>query len=504
MPEETLLYEREVLFDPEELAKYTQKRSRLLLHFGAVDQRCTVCWNGTELGGHLGGYLPFTFDVTDYVQERNMLRVQVWDDSDTSYHARGKQTLCPGGMFYTAQSGIWQTVWLEWVPENFIESVRITPDCDKRTVRAELTVKRGQERRLEIRERRLSESEFHLWSPEDPYLYDWELMVDGDRVQTYFAMRKVEIGADRDGVPRLFLNGSPYYQHGVLDQGYFPDGLMTAPSDEAFVFDILSMKNAGFNMIRKHIKIEPLRWYYHCDRLGMLVWQDMVNGGDSIDLMKLTYLPTAVPWIRNHMRDTRYRTFSRESLDGRKEWLAECRETVKHLYNCPSICLWVPFNEGWGQFEAKRVYDMIRKADATRLIDHASGWVDQGCGDVKSIHNYFQKLRVKPDKAGHRSGQRSGGRPVVYSEYGGYACYVKGHSYSSQVYGYRNFKTEEALAEAFGRLQKRITEMKQDGLCADVYTQVSDVEDEVNGILTYDRRVNKLGQELPETGGDNR
>lgn len=483
-PDEWLWYERTVFISEEELAAKETRGKRLLLHFGAVDQSCLVWWNGAYMGSHHGGYLPFTFEVTEFVRPENTLRLQVWDDSDTSYHARGKQTLRPEGLFYTAQSGIWQTVWMEWVPACYIEELRLTPYFEERRVTAELIVRDGTCRKKIRRERSITEEEFHPWTPEDPYLYDWEIAEGEDRIRTYFAMRSFTVGEDEKGVARLFLNGRPYYQHGVLDQGYWPDGLMTAPSDEAFVFDIRTMKEAGFNLIRKHIKVEPLRWYYHCDRLGMLVWQDMVNGGGRYDLFKLAYLPTAVPYLRSHMKDHNYSIFSREELAGRKEWLAECRETVRHLYNCPCIGMWVPFNEGWGQFDAARVAEMIRGLDPTRLIDHASGWVDQGGGDVKSIHNYFHRLKVWPD--------RSGKRPVVYSEYGGYACYMKGHSYSNQIFGYRRFGTAEEFARAFGKLQEKMRELAQDGLCADVYTQVSDVEDEVNGLLTYDRKIYKL------------
>ena len=501
LPKESLWYEREILLSKEELMRKEDGRfvcGRLLLHFGAVDQACQVWWNGKRLGGHQGGYLPFTFEVTELIEPVNVLRVQVWDQSDTSYHTRGKQTLHPEGMFYTAQSGIWQTVWMEWVPEEFIESIRLTPDFERHMVRAELTLRavpedpavpeeygvvRGKRKRL-LRERFLSETEFHPWTPEDPYLYDWKLSAGEDTIETYFAMRCFTIETDEAGIPRLCLNHKPYYQHGVLDQGYWPDGLMTPPSDEAYIYDIQSMKQAGFNMIRKHIKVESLRWYYHCDRLGMLVWQDMVNGGSSYHPMTVTYLPTVFPYIQSHMKDSRCQLFSRVEKKGRQEWLAECRETIKHLYNCPCIGMWVPFNEGWGQFDALRVAKMVRNIDGTRWIDHASGWVDQGGGDVKSIHNYFRKLEVKPDK--------QFGRPVVYSEYGGYAWYVAGHSYSNQIYGYRHYQRAKELQEAYQKLQRRIEEMKADGLCADVYTQVSDVEDEVNGLLTYDRKVKKL------------
>ena len=312
MPDQSLWYEREILLTEEE----RQSGKRLLLHFGAVDQSCQVWWNDTRIGEHQCGYLPFTFDVTELMQEKNVLRLQVWDDSDTGYHARGKQMLKPGGMFYTAQSGIWQTVWMEWVPQSYIERLKLTPDYDKRSVKAEMVVRNGADgsKKKVVQERRLTEEEFHPWTPEDPYLYDWEITEGEDVVQTYFAMRCFTTEKDEKGILRLCLNHQPYFQHGVLDQGYWPDGLMTAPSDEAFIYDIECLKKAGFNMIRKHIKIEPLRWYYHCDRLGMLVWQDMVNGGGKYEPVKVTYIPTFIPAMQEHMNDHIYRLFARENL----------------------------------------------------------------------------------------------------------------------------------------------------------------------------------------------
>lgn len=502
MPDDFLWYERGFTISkkPEE--------KRCILHFGAVDQFCEVFVNGRKVTEHMGGYLPFSFDITEVLIEgNNILSVKVTDSSDTSYHARGKQVLNRGGIFYTAQSGIWQTVWFEWVPESYIEDIRITPMFDENSVRVELRLNNGgtQGKEREIpggylvrilmegypvytHESRdpvmvLPVEKLIYWSPENPYLYGLDISCGQDRVESYFAMRKLELKKDAEGILRIFLNNKPYFQNGLLDQGYWPDGLYTPPSDEAFIFDIQNAKNLGFNMLRKHIKIEPLRFYYHCDRLGMLVWQDMVNGGTSYNTTLVANLPTLFPRLVNHLKDNHYALLSRKEEAGRTEWTNECIETVERLYNCPCIAVWVPFNEGWGQFDAAKAAELVRSLDQTRLIDHASGWFDQKKGDFKSIHNYFHKLKVKPEQK----------RAVVFSEFGGYGCYITDHSYSWQSFGYRIYLTKEDFNEAFQSLYaKEIIPLVNKGLAAVVYTQLSDVEDEVNGLFTYDRRVCKV------------
>ena len=483
------------------------KGRRLLLHFGAVDQRCTVWWNGKILGKHQNGYLSFSFDITDFIQEgNNTLWVRVQDDTNLSFHCRGKQTLKPGGMFYTAQSGIWQTVWMEWVPENHVESLKITPLFDKSAVRIEVSLTRPENMEIRMlwqrdfychyveKEDFLPEQnrfvrefllpDFRAWSPEDPFLYELQILAGDDLVHSYFAMRKFSVGQDNQRRPRLFLNNKPYFFNGVLDQGYWPESLYTPPSDEAMIFDIKSMKELGFNMLRKHLKIEPMRWYYHCDRLGMVVWQDMVNGGGRIFLPFVCYLPTLFPRITTHVRDQLYWLFSRASKKGRRQWEEDCVATVNQLYNCPSIGLWVPFNEGWGQFDALRITERIHRADETRPVDHASGWFDQGGGDVKSVHNYFRPLKVRLEE-----------RPFVLSEYGGYSCPIPGHLSSNRTFGYRAYRSQEEFTEAFLALRRKIRDLETKGLAAAVYTQVSDVEEETNGIYTYDRKVCKILKE---------
>ena len=498
-PKEILWYER--ILNIEE----KPKEKRCILHFGAVDQFCEVYINHQKIGEHNGGYLPFSFDITRQLSEgTNLLTLKVTDVSETSYHSRGKQKLNRGGMFYTAQSGIWQTVWMEWVPKTHIEALRITPVVDDGTIRIELDINSDfnpneiddisfrvdiydKKIRLETMISRvpiltIPLKEFTYWSPEKPYLYDMVITAGEDRVESYFAMRKIEIKKDQNQIPRIYLNNEPYFQNGLLDQGYWPDGLYTAPSDEALIFDIQKAKELGFNMLRKHIKIEPLRWYYHCDRLGMLVWQDMVNGGEEYNTFLVGYLPTVFPSFANRIKDHHYGWFGRKKEEGRREWTRECAQTVTHLYNCPSIVVWVPFNEAWGQFDAGLAYERIRELDTTRLIDHASGWYDQKCGDFKSIHNYFHPLKVKPEK-----------RPVVFSEFGGYACYLKEHTYSLMIYGYRIYLTKEELDNAYKNLmEKEIKQLIDKGLSAAVYTQLSDVEDEVNGLYTYDRKICKV------------
>jgi hypothetical protein len=497
MPDEYLWYERSLSIGE------IPRGKRLILHFGAVDQHCEIYINGRETAEHMGGYLPFCVDITQDVKPgENLLTVKVTDVSETSYHSRGKQKLTRGGMFYTAQSGIWQTVWYEWVPVNYITQIKITPNLERSeleldinlnsqpleqpkdlvywvTIRVEDSILQrfsSKEGRFTIRLERTI-----VWSPETPFLYELDISVGEDRIESYFAMRCVELKKDRAGVTRIFLNKKPYFQNGLLDQGYWPDGLYTAPSDEAMIYDIEQAKTLGFNMLRKHIKIEPLRWYYHCDRLGMLVWQDIVNGGEEYNQLLVGYLPTLFPGLAVHIKDKHYKLLGRESRESRREWSIECRQTVELLYNCPSIVVWVPFNEGWGQFDARDAYQLIKELDNTRLIDHASGWFDQGIGDFESIHNYFHPLKVKHKK-----------RAVIFSEIGGYACYIMEHAFSWRVYGYKVYLTKEDFNQAYQRLyQKELAKLYRQGLSAVVYTQLSDVEDEVNGLLTYDRKVCK-------------
>ena len=501
MPDEALWYRRTVHL-PDGFVQ-----DRVLLHFGAVDQDCEVWVDGTPVGGHRGGYLPFTLDVTDaMVGEVHELVVRVRDVTDTSWHSRGKQTLERGGIWYTPQSGIWQTVWLESVPARWVDQLVLTPHLESAEVEvcvvaagggggdgdgagaAQLVVTAdghdvlrtavevGVPTRVPLAE------DVRPWSPEDPFLYDVEVRLGDDVVTSYVGMRSFGIGPDAQGRTRLLLNGEPYLHAGLLDQGYWPDGLYTAPSDNALVHDIRTAKDLGFTMLRKHIKIEPLRWYHHCDRLGMLVWQDMVNGGRRYNLPVVT-TPAVLP-VR--LSDSRHRLFGRQDADGRAEFLDELDATVALLRSVPSVAVWVPFNEGWGQFDAVAAAARVTALDPTRPVDHASGWYDQGGGDLASRHVYFRPYRLSRADA-------EDPRAAVLSEYGGYSYRVPGHLWSDEEFGYRKFAEQASFERAFLRLQQaEVGAAVDDGLTAFVYTQLADVEDETNGLMTYDRRVLKI------------
>lgn len=535
MPKEYLWYERE--FQVKEIPD----KQRALLHFGAVDQKCEIYLNGKRMAEHTGGYLPFSVEVTERLRKgKNILHICVQDVSEKSFLSRGKQSLKRGGMFYTAQSGIWQTVWLEWVPANYMEKLWITPLYDQNMLDIRIRINKpfsdtqtgigytvkemielklyepmidqaeytdgaccycngGREilRELRVETEAVQLDEVHRechvkiqvpnkksWTPESPWLYGLSITAGEDHVAAYAAMRCFTVEKDGEGHPRLCLNHKSYFMDGVLDQGYWPESLMTPPADAAMVSDITRMKQMEFNMIRKHCKIEPDRWYYHCDRLGMLVWQDMVNGGIDYNLMKLCYLPTLSPFFFAKRKDRgsrNYRRTGRVHREGRRMWQRETEETVDLLYNHPCISTWVLFNEGWGQFDSKEACERVKKQDGTRFVDPASGWFDQKQGDMRSVHNYFRKLKME-----------KGPRPFVISEYGGYAFKVKEHIWSRRLYGYGVYKKQEKLEEAYRKRKLELFSLVGDGLCAAVYTQVSDIEEEVNGILTYDRAVWKI------------
>lgn len=499
-PDEYLWYRRSVT-----LPEGFFRGGRLLLHFGAVDQCCTVWVNGQEAGSHTGGYLPFALDVTELIEgDAFTLELRVTDPTDTGSLSRGKQRLKNTGIWYTPQSGIWQTVWMECVPENYLRSLRITPKPEENAVHIRLEaddpamaavticrdggiIAEGQTDENGESTLTIPAEELRLWSPENPFLYDAAItLAGGDKVESYFGMRAFGIGKDEKGLPRLLLNGKPYFQNGLLDQGYWSDGYYTAPSDEALIHDIAEMKRLGFNMLRKHIKVEPLRWYYHCDRLGMLVWQDMMNGGES-------YSPLSIYVFSNlglRVKDDRYRYFSRSDEAGRTHYYEELGQMIDLLYNTVSLALWVPFNEGLGQFDALKAAEFIRKRDDTRPIDHASGWYDQGGGDIKSIHWYFRPYHHKqPPKEQ---------RPICLTEYGGYNCAVPGHCWGEGAeFGYKKIADPAEFNRAFQKLmEEQIIPAKERGLAAAVYTQVSDVEGERNGLLTYDRKVCKANEAI--------
>ncbi len=476
---------------------------RAILHFEAVDWQCSVWVNGTLMGEHTGGYNPFSFDITDVVNDvENELVVKVYDPTDAGHQQRGKQVNHTHGFWYTATSGIWQTVWLEPVNYCRIESIKLVPDIDTgkiglkvnhtctcggklfaKIVDGETVVFNGEI----AAETEIAIPDAKLWSPENPFLYDLYLTLDcsgeKDEVKSYFGMRKFSIMNDDKGIPRLALNNKPYFQRGLLDQGYWPESQLTPPSDEAMIFDIEKMKELGFNMLRKHIKSEPLRWYYHCDRLGMLVWQDMISGGQYIG----NTLAGTLPNLSIHVKDNMYKAFKRGKPEWREEFRQELWGMIDNLYNCVSICCWVPFNEGWGQFDAKEIALKVKDIDPSRFVDHASGWHDQGGPDFKSMHRYI--VPVTPPFNFTRKG-----RPYVLSEYGGYSWNIKGHVWNAaRSFGYIMFKNSKTLTAAYKSLhEKQIVPLIKRGLCATVYTQVSDVEFEVNGIYSYDREVLKI------------
>ncbi len=501
LPGQRLWYRRSLRFEP-----MPGPNERLVLHFGAVDQRCTVHCNGLVAGSHAGGYWPFSFDITGLAREgENVIAVSVADDSDAGDEAWGKQKLNRGKIWYTGQSGIWQTVWCEVVPSRRVEALRITPCFGEAAVRVEVEAgfegpdtfdgAEGLVRVLdggeEVARAGLSGGEalislpgFKPWTPDSPFLYDLEVSLESDVVKSYFGMREFGVLAGADGLPRLALNGKPFFHHGLLDQGYWSDGMYTPPSDEAMAWEIAELKSFGFNMLRKHIKIEPLRWYYHCDRLGMLVWQDFVSGGGPYSDSSTRYAPFV--GIRMGDGPGRYALHGRASAEGRENFLRDARRTMDLLYNIVSLAVWVPFNEGWGQFGAAQMAKTVREADPTRQVDHASGWMDEGAGDFASYHIYFKRFRPKRDALG---------RVLALTEFGGYSLPCEGHMTTQKPYGYKMFSGKKALASAISALYRRdvLPAMKK-GLSAAIYTQVSDVEDEVNGIFTADRRVTKLGK----------
>jgi beta-galactosidase/beta-glucuronidase len=474
---------------------------RVLLHFGAVDQTCTIWVNGHEVGSHTGGYLPFTLDVTDRLAGGDtLLEVRVRDLSETGLHARGKQRLDRGKIWYTAQSGIWQTVWLETVPASYVERLVLTPHLESGEL--EVTVIAAG-RPLEARAHvvvgsdtadipagvpaRIPRSDVHPWSPDDPHLYDVEVTLGDDRVTSYAALRSFGVGRDDEGRARLLLNGAPFVHVGVLDQGYWPDGLLTAPSDEAMVHDIETMKSLGFTTLRKHAKIEPLRWYAHCDRIGMLVWQDMVNGGGRYRALT-TSRPARHPvWIPDRL----HRLYERHDSGGREEFRREVRETVALLHNVVSLAVWTPFNEGWGQFDANATARALAAVDPTRQVNQASGWVDQGGGDLRSFHAYLRPFELPSSRWWARPWRRDR-RVVALTEYGGFSMRVEDHDWSPREFGYRHFDSAESLGEGFVELHQPLADAVRRGLGATVYTQLSDVEDELNGLLTWDREVLKI------------
>ena len=477
-PEGSLLCYRRSFVLPEGF-----RRGRVILHVGAADQEAEVYVNGRHVGSHFGGYEAFSFDITDTLAEENRLEIRCRDDLRDLSIPYGKQVLKRGGMWYTPVSGIWQTVWLESVPQAYIEKLTIENQGTSVTIDigvdlpGTVTVAGLGTYRLEGGKVTISPENPHLWSPEDPYLYEFTVEAGEDRVESYFALRTLEIKTI-GGYQRLCLNGRPYFFHGLLDQGYWPDGLFTPAAPECYADDILAMKKLGFNMLRKHIKVEPEEFYYQCDRLGMVVFQDMVNNG-KYSYVRDTVMPTVSLTSQKILPDKHLHS----DENGRKRFLNGMKATVNQLKNHPSILYWTIFNEGWGQFDSDSVYEQLKKLDDTRWIDSTSGWFRRKKTDVDSRHVYFRKINLKGvDK------------PLVLSEFGGFAYKVEGHLFNTdKEYGYGSYDDLNAFCDAVAKvyLEQAVPSAKN-GLCAAVYTQVSDVEDEINGLLTYDRKVEKL------------
>ncbi|MEG1270845.1 MAG: glycoside hydrolase family 2 [Ruthenibacterium sp.] len=475
-------------------------QKQTILQFGAVDYACKIFINGKKAGAHSGGYTPFSINLSAYIQEKdNELLVCVTDRTDHGHRPRGKQSLQPKGIWYTAVTGIWQTVWVEQICENHIHALRITPSLTGITFEpicagagnVILEIFDGDDivyaaTLMANSEESITFETPRLWTPETPFLYRIVATMTHsgrmtDRVESYFGLRTFSLEPDAAGMPRICLNGKPYFQKGLLDQGYWPDGLYTAPTDEAMRSDIAFAKGLGFNLLRKHVKVEPARWYYHCDCMGILVWQDMPSTTYPGD-----FLAAVLPNLgATHVDDHDYKRFHCESETARNAFVAELRSMMDALYFVTSLCVWVPFNEGWGQFDAKKITGLVRSIDTTRLVDEASGWHDQGGGDLHSIHKYILPIPAQEPE------QR---RAFVVSEYGGYSYPCTAHVWNEKKsFGYRMYHSKAALTKAYVQLhEKQVLPLLKKGLCAVVYTQLSDVEGEVNGLLTYDRKICKI------------
>ena len=458
-------------------------KDRVLLHFGAVDQKAEVFLNGKTVGTHVGGYDAFSFDITDFLQEENLLEVTVADSLRDHILPYGKQVQKPGGMWYTPVSGIWQTVWLESVPKRYMKKITVRTgknyaeiDVEDENLSGTVTVQTPDgtvSAKLISGEATVRLQNPRHWSPADPYLYRFTVEAGEDRAESYFALRTLTVEDHR-----LCLNRKPFFFHAVLDQGYWSDGLFTPQGPEAFEKDIRDMQAMGFNALRKHIKVEPQLFYEACDRLGMVVMQDMVNNGDY-SFFRDTALPTV------GLQKRKDKNLHRDETT-RKAFLSAMERTVSALYNHPCVCYWTIFNEGWGQFDSQKAYEMLKKLDATRIIDTTSGWFRGSDSDVESLHVYFRKFKFKPAK-----------KPTILSEFGGYCYAVKDHVRNpDKSYGYRNFKEQGAYEDAIVSLyETQIIPAKEKGLCGAVYTQLSDVEEEINGLVTYDRQVWKVSPE---------
>lgn len=494
-PDDTLWYHR--FFTLEENFNV----GRVLLHFGAVDQCCTVFINGKDVGNHQGGFLPFVLDITSFIsQGDNELLVRVTDETDVFHFSRGRQKLEHGGIWHSPQSGIWQTVWLESVPKNYINKLRTTPLYDESAV--EICVENNNISPLECEVSifarttlvtkasfvcgtplRLSLQGAISWYPSRPFLYTIEIRMGQDMITSYFGMRKFGVEKNEHGQPILTLNNKPFFQRGVLDQGFYPDSMLTPPSEKAMLADLQFVKNCGFNMIRKHGKLEPMRWYYHCDRLGLLVWQDLPNGGEECkkNLSQLFFAS------KRNLPDQAYKRFGRENQEGRSLFIQEMEDTATLLYNTVSLAAWVLFNEGWGQFDAEKTTQKMRQWDSTRWIDHASGWHDQGSGDINSLHfEDFLPDTIPLDPQ----------RAVVITSCGHIGLQDTAHFNGNSPFAATLCPSADEYCILLQKLWVHLAELKNNGLSGFVYSQLTDVEDEVIGLLSSDRMISKLSSQF--------
>ena len=457
-------------------------KSKLILHFGAVDQCCEILVNGKPVGSHEGGYIPFCFDITDFTHEGENELIVIAKDTLSKLYPYGKQRKRRGGMWYTEVSGIWQTVWLESLPENAIEELTITSNTEYAEISIKTSAKSVRLTLLESGERfestdgsfKIYPKDKKLWTPDSPYLYSFTLTTDSETVESYFALR--EIGMQKiNGVAKLTLNGEPYLFNGLLDQGYFPDGIFLPAVSEAYADDILAAKSLGFNTLRKHIKIEPQIFYYLCDKLGVVVFQDMINNS-NYSFLRDTAIPTVFSKKRSDIR-------LHKNEKSREIFLNALEESVKLLRNHPSVLYYTIFNEGWGQFTANEVYKWAKALDETRIFDATSGWFWQGESDVDSYHIYFKRLEAEVSE----------NRPAVISEFGGYSYRCKGHLFGRRNYGYKTFTSLDEFENAVADLyENEVAQLVKKGVSALIYTQLSDIEDETNGFMTYDRKVMKV------------
>lgn len=492
-PNEYLIYEKHVILADGFLKK------NLILHFEGVDQICDVYIDKTKVGSHVGGYTKFSFDITKYVTSNEFtIHVVVVDYSDTSFYSRGKQALHRGGIFYTTTSGIYKPVWLEALDENYIQDIFYTYMLDQGCIRMKIKANRDGVCKVKIdnqeiimntnQESLIKLAESHPWTLEDPYLYKVSIIFFDDVVTSYFGLRKVELKKASDGFKRLYLNNKLTFIKGVLDQGYYFLGNLTPEKYSDYYNEILNLKNLGYNTIRKHIKTENDLFYYYCDKLGMLVIQDFINGGE-VYTKKATFIPGLFPNYKGKKDTQDYKVYGRSNSEGQTEWINECKLIQRELYDHPSIIAYTIFNEGWGQFDSEKNYCRFKGNDLTRLYDTTSGWVDFGMSDFLSIHNYFYKNSIHKDRFNKE-------RPYLLSEYGGYGLYLEDHFYGKKPFGYRRYKDTDELTSHFKKLHKEeIIPLIKGGLMGTIYTQVSDVEDEVNGLFTFDRKVLKINEE---------